>query len=438
VSEAIGIGMIGCGTVGSGVARLLRDQAEAYAQRVGRPIELKRVLVRDATCPRDGLDRSLLTDDPADFFATETMPIVIEVAGGIDPVGDYVRQALQSGRHVVTANKALLAEQGPALFKLARDNHVSIAFEAACAAGIPCVTALQFGLMANRIRGMYGILNGTCNYILTAMTRHDTPYAKALEMAQDKGYAEADPTLDVSGADAGQKLTILASLAFGVQLDGQQVHLCGIDGLNLKDVHFGAELGYDIKLLAIAERQDDGSISASVEPCFIHSADLLSPVIGPYNALVFEGDAVGASMLYGEGAGQGPTASAVVSDLLNVAAGWYNCAFGAMAMTPDCFPTGQVAPREELTSRFYLRVNALDVPGTMAKVTDILGQEGISLSAVLQHEDDAGQFVPVVINTHQARRGDVQNAIEKIKQLDAIEGEPVMLRIVDMPEDESW
>lgn len=435
MSEPVGIGMIGCGTVGRGVVRLLHEQAATYAERVGRPIELRRVLVRDAAKPRDGVDPALITDDAEAFFATDDMPVVVEVAGGTNAAGDYVRRALDTGRHVVTANKALLAQQGPGLFSRAHDKQVSIAFEAACAAGMPCVTTLQFALMANQISGMYGILNGTCNYILTAMTRRDTTYEQALAQAQAKGYAEADPTLDVTGADAGQKLAILASLAFGAQVTEEQIALMGIDGLDLSDVHFGAELGYDIKLLAIAERTD-GAISATVEPCFIHWQDLLSPVIGPYNALVLEGHAVGSTMLYGEGAGQMPTASAVVSDLLNVAAGWYPCAFKQMNLTPDRHAPATLAAHADLHSRFYLRIEALDVPGTMATVTNTLGREGISLSAVLQHEYDAGQFVPVVITTHEARRGDVLAAIEKIKQLDVIQGEPVMLRVIDLPEGE--
>jgi homoserine dehydrogenase len=427
--------MIGCGTVGSGVATLLREQAALYARRLGRPVELKRVLVRDATrTDRGGVSPELLTDDAEAFFATEDMPIVIEVAGGTEQAGAYVRRALQSRRHVVTANKALLAKHGAELFGEAHRQGVSIAFEAACAAGIPCVTALQYGLMANDIRGVYGILNGTCNYILTAMTRQDKAYATALKEAQDLGYAEADPTLDVSGADAGQKLAILASLAFGVQMDESQVALHGIEGLDLQDIRFGAELGYDVKLLALAERQEgDSAVSAGVQPCFINFNDLLSSVTGPYNALVVDGHAVGQSIFYGEGAGQMPTASAVVSDLLNVASGWYGCAFARMHLTPDRHAPARLFDSNELRSRFYVRINALDVPGTMAQVTRILGDHGISLSAVLQHEADAGQFVPVVITTHQARQGDIRAALAAVQGLEVIDGQPVMMRIVDMP-----
>jgi len=345
-----------------------------------------------------------------------------------------VRQALESGRHVVTANKALLANHGTELFALAREQNVSIAFEAACAAGMPCVTALQFGLMANEMRGLYGILNGTCNHILTAMTRQDKSYAAALKEAQDLGYAEADPTLDVSGADAGQKLAILASLAFGVRMEEPQVGLTGIEGLDLQDIRFGAELGYDVKLLALAERQDgDSAVSARVQPCFIHFDDLLSSVTGPYNALLVDGHAVGQSVFYGEGAGRMPTASGVVSDVLNVASGWYGLAFEKMQLTPDRHESATLLDQDALRSRFYVRVNALDVPGTMAQVTHVLGEHDISLSTVLQHEADAGRFVPVVITTHEARQGDVTQALKHIKALEVIEGEPEMLRIVDMP-----
>lgn len=434
MAEPIGVGMIGCGTVGSGVARLLREEAALYAHRLGRPVALKRVLVRDTSRSREGVDPALLTDDPEAFFATEDMPIILELAGGTDAAERYVRQAIESGRQVVTANKALLAANGPALFGLARRHGVSIAFEAACAAGIPCVTALQFGLMANRVRGLYGILNGTCNYILTAMTRHGRSYEQALGEAQEKGYAEADPTLDVSGADAGQKLAILSSLAFGVQLSEADVGLSGISGLELADIAFGAELGYDIKLLAIAERQEgDEAVSAWVQPCFIDRQALLSSVTGAYNALVVDGHAVGQSIFYGEGAGQMPTASAVVSDLLDVAAGWYPQAFRSMSLTPDQQPQANLVEPAKLLSRFYLRIHALDRPGTMAQVTRLLGEQGISLSAVLQHEAEPGQFVPVVITTHEARFGDMQAAMERIQQLDAIQGEPMVLRIVDMP-----
>lgn len=435
-TKAVGIGMIGLGTVGRSVATLLRDQACLYARRLGRPIELKRVLVRDAAkAASTGLiPAQSLTSDPEAFFATPDMPIVIEVAGGRGPVAAYVRRALQAGKHIITANKSLLAAEGPELFALAREQGASIAFEAACGGGIPCITALQFGLMANQIDGIYAILNGTCNFILTAMTRQGQTYRDALAQAQQLGFAEADPTLDISGQDAAQKLAILASLAFGVHVQEQQVSTEGIDTLQIEDLRLGAELGYDVKLLAIAQRQQEGgAISASVQPCFIHAGELLAKVEGAFNALSIHGHAVGHTFYYGAGAGGLPTASAVVSDLLNVASGWYPTAFANLHLTADRNGPARIVPSADRVSRFYLRVNGLDRPGTMAKVTAILGEAGISLSAVLQHETNVGQFVPVVITTHDARQGDVDRAVQSIRELDVIAGEPVVIRIVDLP-----
>lgn len=445
VEHAIGIGLIGCGTVGSGVARLLREEAERYQRRLGMSLQLRRVLVRDPSKGRgDGfVSADRFTHDADTFFASPDMPIVVEVAGGVGDVAQYVRRALSMGKHVVTANKSVLAQDGPELFALARQHAVSIAFEASCGGGIPIVTALQFGLMANRINALYGILNGTSNYILTAMTRHGASYKDALCQAQKKGFAESDPTLDVSGRDAAQKLAILASLAFGVRVHGDQVICEGIDTLDLADIRFGAELGYDVKLLAIAEHtlDSDGqysspaAISLRTQPCFIHADLPLAQVHGSYNALSIYGHAVGHTMCYGLGAGAMPTASAVVSDLLNVASGWYPKAFAGMNLWPDRHGPATLVDSDDLQSRFYLRINAKDVPGVMAKVSVILGDAGISLSAIRQHESAVGQFVPVVITTDRAREGSVRKALAKIEKLDVIRGRPVCIRIVDMPGD---
>ncbi|MDX1682106.1 MAG: homoserine dehydrogenase [Phycisphaeraceae bacterium] len=430
--QPLRVGMIGCGTVGSGVARLLRDKAELYAGRAGVEIELARVLVRspDRYTDHDGLADVAVTDDPDQFFGD--LDIVIELAGGRDSVGDLVRRALESGCHVVTANKALLAAEGPELFALAREHDVAIAFEASCGGGIPMITALKFGLMANQIQALYGILNGTCNYILTAMSREGCGYDEALSSAQELGYAEADPTLDVSGRDAAEKLAILASLAFGVKVSPDQVACRGIEGLDLTDLQFGAELGYDMKLLAIAEQNGEG-LSLRTEPCLIHRDQPLAQVHGPFNALSAFGDAVGHSMYLGRGAGEQPTASAVVSDLLNLAGGWYPQAFGQMNIWPGAGVEAGAQVSEALHSRFYVRISALDVPGVMAKVSTILGDAGISLSALLQHESAEGEFVPVVITTHEADAAALSAALSEIEALDVIDGMPVHYRVVEMP-----
>ncbi|MEM8781767.1 MAG: homoserine dehydrogenase [Planctomycetota bacterium] len=442
-TAAVGVGMIGLGTVGRGVAALLTEHAAAYATRCGRSIALRAVVVRDAERARGwaeqggAVDPSLIGTD-VDALLGDGVDVVIEVAGGVDVARRYVEAALAAGKHVVTANKALLAAHGPALFKLARTHGVSVAFEASCAGGIPCVTALQFGLMSNRVQGLYGILNGTCNYILTQMTRHGQSYAEALAEAKALGYAEADETLDVSGADAAQKLAILASIAFGGAVPGEAVGCEGIDTLDLLDVGFGDELGYDLKLIAAAEQGEGGDgLFLSTRPCFVSKDTQLAQVHGAFNALSVVGDAVGHVMFYGPGAGRGPTASAVVSDLLNVASGWYPAAFSAMGLVPDGSVEAARHPSDEVMSRFYLRLALKDVPGGFGRITTTLGEHGVSLSAVLQHEagerdaDMSGAFVPVVVTTHRCRQGDLRAACAALADLSEVEGPPVVIRILD-------
>jgi len=429
------VAMLGCGTVGGGVAELLAEHRGLYAQRAGRPIELAGVMVRDidAAVRRTGLDRGLFVDsldrllDPSGGGAD----VLVEVAGGTGVALDATRAAIDQGLHVVTANKAMLAAHGPELFGRARGKGVSIAFEASCAGGIPCVTALMFGLMSNRIDGLYGILNGTCNFILSAMSDDGQTYADALAEATRLGYAEADPTLDVSGRDAAQKLAILGSLAFGARLSDEPMGVRGIDGLALEDVAFGVELGYDVKLLGIAERGADGRIGASVQPCFVRVGSGLGQVKGATNAVAVRGDAVGPVVMTGAGAGQGPTASAVVSDLLNVASAWYGHAFNAMRLTPDAHEPAELVDAADESARYYLRMSAMDEAGVIARVADALGRRGVSIMSMLQHEVDAGAFVPVVVTTHEAKRGELDAAIAEIEAMKAVEGRVVAMRIVE-------
>ena len=431
--------MIGCGTVGQGVAQILSQQKTLYTRRLGTELALQRILVRDAkrTQQCGKIDPSIVTTNPDEFFTTPNIGIIIEVAGGRGLISQYVRRALSDGKHVVTANKSLLAAEGSELFSLAHENRVSIAFEASCGGGIPIITALQFGLMANKINAMYGILNGTCNYILTEMTQSGKCYSEALSEAQEHGFAEADPTLDVSGQDAAEKLAILSSLAFGIQATSAHVQSEGIDQLNLTDIKFGSELGYDIKLLAIAERNNksDDHVSLRVHPCFVHTEIPLAQVHGPFNALSVYGHATGQTLYYGRGAGQMPTASAVVSDVINIASGWYPHAFGELKLWSNDHGKNNWVNPDDLPSRFYLRISARDTPGVVAKVGTILGDAGISVSALLQHEVDADKFVPVVITTHSARQGAMNKALAEIGRLEVINGQPVCIRIVDLPHD---
>jgi len=286
------VAMLGCGTVGGGVAELLAEHGELYAQRAGRRVALTRVMVRDvdAAVARTGLPRDRFVTSLDELLGNGTgYDVLVEVAGGTGVALEAARRSLEMGRSVVTANKAMLAAHGPELFALAGERGASVAFEASCAGGIPCVTALMFGLMSNRIDGLYGILNGTCNFILSAMSDDGRDYDDVLAEAQELGYAEADPTLDVSGRDAAQKLAILGSLAFGARLSDEPMVVKGIDGLALADVAFGAELGYDVKLLGIAERGADGRIGASVQPCFVRAGSGLGQVKGATNAVAVRG-----------------------------------------------------------------------------------------------------------------------------------------------------
>ncbi len=434
--DPVKVALIGCGTVGSGVVKLLVEQAELYTARLGRPIVIGPVLCRaedvgpaTAQVPEGGL----VHDVDAFFDRAADCQVVLELAGGKTFAKTVVERALEAGKHVVTANKALLAAHGRELFALARKHGVSIAFEASCGGGIPFITALQHNLPANRATALYGILNGTCNYILTQMTNHGVEYDDALADAQAKGYAEADPTLDVGGGDSAHKLAILASLAFGVSVTDSDVPCHGIDTLDLADIHFGAELGYEMKLLAIAEQAAEG-LSLSVSPCFIGGDEQLAQVGGSFNAVSLYGHAVGHSLYYGRGAGQMPTASAVVGDLMNIVTGAYPAVFNNLRGWSDQFEPAKRIDADALTSRYYIRIGAKDVPGVVARFSKVLGEEGISLAAVLQHEVEAGSFVPVVITTHEAAAGAVRRAAARMAALDVIEGEPVVIRIVDMPE----
>jgi homoserine dehydrogenase len=434
-SNAVGIGLVGCGVVGGGVVKLLVEQAEMYAARLGRPLALRRVICRreDVGEATAQVPSDCLVHDIDAFFATPDMDIVIELAGGTGFAKAVVEQAIKAGKHVVTANKALLSAHGPELFKLARENGVAIGFEASCGGGIPIITAMQHNLSSNQMTAMYGILNGTCNYILTQMTGQGQAYADALADAQALGYAEADPTLDVTGGDTMHKLVILASMLFGAQVREADVPCRGIDTLDLLDIRYAQQMGYTIKLLATAERSE-GGLALSVAPCFVHNDEPLAQVSGSFNAVSLFGDAVGHTMYYGRGAGRMPTASAVVGDVLNIATGAYAALYKNLRMWADQQPAAPLVDPGELSSRYYLRINPLDVPGVVAQFSSVLGDEGISIAAVSQHEQAVGQFVPVVIITHEASFGAVSRAAKRIAELDVIEGSPVVIRIIDMPE----
>jgi homoserine dehydrogenase len=429
--KTVGVCLLGCGIVGSGVVRVLQEQRDLIRQRTGLDLQIRHVVVRKGDQPKLSVQ---FHNNPEQAIDDPQTDIVIELIGGVEPAGTFMQRALKLGKSVVTANKSLLAARGAELFALARKHDACVAFEASCGGGIPIINALLHGLVANRIDALVGIVNGTCNFILTKMTRNASSYADALVEAQKAGFAEANPTLDVSGRDAAQKLSILAGLAFNVAINEADIFTEGIEKLQEADIQFARELGYVIKLLAIAQRHGD-KISLRVHPTLVHQDDVLADVSGSFNAVSVYGHALGHALFYGRGAGQMPTASAVVADLINVALGITPLAFQQSRVLFDQVPPAHVLPVKELTSRYYLRLMARDEPGVLAKVTQILGEKKISLSAVLQHEAGQGHLVPVVITTHQALEGSVQAALAEIDKLPSIQAPTACLRIIDQPKE---
>ena len=433
--DPIGITLLGCGVVGGGALAILRDQAELLRARTGAAFDLRHVACRDVAKHAASFPERPLTADAEAAVDDPAVKIVVELIGGTGRADELIRRALRQGKSVVTANKSLLAAKGAELFALARAHGATIAFEASCGGGIPIVDALTKGLLANRINALVGILNGTCNVILTRMGANGWSYDRALKEAQDAGFAEADPTLDVSGRDAAQKLSILASLAFGVAVRERDVHVEGVDSIQPMDVAFARGLGYVVKLLAIAERVDGGErLSLRVHPALVHESDVLADVAGPFNAVSVYGDALGHALFYGRGAGRMPTASAVVADLLAVATGAWPAAFAALRIFPDQTQPAAVQPFGEHEGRYYLRLAARDLPGVMASVTAALGDAGISLSGIHQREAEAGEaLVPIVITTHRARESSIQTALKRIDALSTVRPPTVCLRIADAP-----
>ncbi len=437
--RSVGVTLLGCGIVGAGVVRILTEQREMLRQRTGLTFELRHVVVRD---PKKQSVNPLLpgnlplTTDATAAIDDPRVQVIVELIGGTSAAAEHVERALRLGKPVVTANKSLLSTRGAELFALAKTHNTCIAFEASAGGGVPIINALVRGLVANRIDALVGIVNGTCNVILTRMTRNGWTYEQALKEAQEKGFAEADPTLDVSGRDAAQKLALLASLAFNVRVSEADVHVQGIDTLQKSDIDFAKELGYVIKLLAIAERSAEGKkLGLRVHPTLVHADDVLAEVSGSFNAISVYGNAVGHTLFYGRGAGAMPTASAVVSDLVGVALGTTQAEFKHLRIFPDTTEPAEVLPFQDLQSRYYLRLMAKDVPGVLAQVTKALGDHGISLSAIQQRESDAGQFVPVVITTHLAREGAMQAALKAIDGLPTIKSPTACLRVIDQPKE---
>jgi homoserine dehydrogenase len=425
----IGIGLLGVGTVGGGVLKIFAQHRADLEARAGCGLRIVAAVARDVALPRSGLDPAAwpLTADPDRVLADPAVSLVVEVIGGLEPARTYVLRALEAGKHVVTANKALLATHGTELFEAARRRGVLLGFEAAVAGGVPIIGALRDGLAANRILSLYGIVNGTSNFILTKMTDEGRDFADALREAQAAGYAEADPTLDVEGIDSAHKLQILASLAFRTRVDLKDIHTAGIARLDATEIAYARELGYRIKLLAIA-KVSDGALEARVHPTLIPAGSPLAAVSGAFNAIFVTGDAAGDQMFYGRGAGQMPTASAVWSDAIEIAR---RVAHQHEALAED-FPLAgerrlRLRPMSDVRSAYYLRAMVQDRPGVLSQVAGILGRHDISIASVIQ-KGRAGA-VPIVMMTHEALERNMSAALEEIDRLGVVALPTVMLRV---------
>jgi homoserine dehydrogenase len=430
----VGVGVLGLGTVGAGVLKIHRQNRAGLEAKAGCRLTVAAVAARDVRTPRAGLTLSdwPLTTDVDRVLTDPATSVVVELIGGLEPARTFILRAMAAGKHVVTANKALVATHGPELFDAARRHGVLFGFEAAVAGGVPIIRSLRDGLAANRIVSLYGIVNGTSNYILTRMTEEGREFAEALREAQAAGYAEADPTLDIEGIDSAHKLQILASLAFRTVVELKEIHTEGITRIRAEEIANARELGYRIKLLAIA-KATDGGLEARVHPTMIPAAAPLSGVSGVFNAIFVSGDAVGDQMFYGRGAGQMPTASAVWSDVIEIAR---RLAHGHGAL-PEDLPilhgpeAGglRLRPMEDIRSAYYLRVMALDRPGVLSQVAGVLGRHEISILSVLQKERHDVAAVPVVMMTHEALERNMRAALEEIDRLAVVAGPTVMLRV---------
>lgn len=427
--KEIGIGLLGFGTVGAGVVEGLQRNGDLLAKRLGVRLVLRRIADLDITTDRGvDVDAALMTTDPEALIVDPQVDVVIELIGGTGIARKLVMQSLAIGKPVVTANKKLLAEHGAELYALAAANGADLYFGASVGGGIPIIRALREGLCANAITGIQGILNGTCNYILTEMESKGLAFDVALREAQRLGFAEADPGLDIDGHDTAHKAVILASLAYGAPVDLGAVHVEGIRGIEKADIDYAAGFGYRIKLLAMIRRDGD-AVEVRVHPTLVPVGDVLASVSGVFNAVMVESDLADRTLYYGRGAGRLPTASTVLGDVADVAR---NLAKDASLRVPALPPTGEklpVKPMAEVRSRYYLRLCMLDQPGVFAQVTGVLGARGISIESVLQKGTSAEGLSPVVIMTHEAREADLDAALAGINTLQAIRGEAVRLRV---------
>jgi homoserine dehydrogenase len=433
--KPINVGLLGLGTVGGGTLTVLRRNAQEISRRAGREIRVVRAAVRNLDKAKALAGDLPLTTDPFDVVDDPSIDIVVELIGGLEPARELVLRAIANGKHVVTANKHLVAKYGNEIFAAAQAKGVMVAFEAAVAGGIPIIKALREGLTANRIEWLAGIINGTSNFILTEMRDKGAAFEDVLKQAQDLGYAEADPTFDIEGIDAAHKLTILSAIAFGIPMQFDRAYTEGISKLTREDVQYAEELGYRIKLLGIARRAENG-IELRVHPTLIPERRLIANVDGAMNAVLVKGDAVGPTLYYGAGAGAEPTASAVVADLVDVTrlhTADPHHRVPHLAFQPDQLADTPILPMDEVRTAYYLRLRAYDRPGVLADITRILADSDISIDAMVQKEPAEGEEqVNIILLTHITVEKNINAAIAKIEALDTVAGKVMRIRLEEL------
>jgi len=425
----INIGIIGFGTVGTGTVRILFENKDLLKERLGFDITLRKIAVRDIMRARDiKVPGGILTADVDEVLNDPSIDIIVELIGGIRPAKDFILKAIDNGKHVVTANKALIATEGNEIFTAAQKAGVDVGFEASVAGGIPIIKVIREGLVANRIKAVYGIINGTSNYILTKMTEGNVEFLGALKEAQEFGYAEADPTLDIEGIDSAHKLAILASLSYGIPIPYEYIYIEGISNISTQDIAFASELGYKVKLLAIA-KESDNELDLRVHPTMLPKDYLISKVEGAFNAVYVEGDAAGSTLYYGRGAGDMPTGSAVVSDIVDLARNIRKNAAGRVPIITRAMRDVGIKKIDDVVSMYYFRFSALDKPGVLSKISGILGNYDISIASVIQKGRRIGEAVPLVVLTHAAKEKDVRQAIKEIDQLPVVMDKTMFIRV---------
>ncbi|MFA5062509.1 MAG: homoserine dehydrogenase [Candidatus Omnitrophota bacterium] len=430
--KRINVGLVGFGNIGSGVVKILRDRKSLLSEKTGLDINIKRICDQDISSRRNvSVNKEILTRDIKELINDPQIDILVELMGGVHPAKEFILEALKKGKNVVTANKALLAQAGQELFAEAADRGKSIYFEASVGAGIPIIKSLREGLVANKFNSIFGIVNGTSNYILSSMSKNNCSFEEALKVARLKGFAEKDPTLDIEGMDSAHKLILLTYLSFGRFVDLEDVFIEGISRISLADVNYARELGFEIKLLAIAKKENE-DLEVRVHPTLIPKDHLLSSVEGVFNAIYVSSDLAGNLLFYGPGAGQLSAASAVVSDLVDLTQDIKAGLFRPTLKTVTDKSVEKLRKIDDFESRYYIRFTAVDKPGVLAKISGVLAKLGISIASVTQKEPSKAQLVPIVMVIHQAKEKSIRQALNIIDRMDGIKEKSVAIRMEEV------